>query len=89
MRLLYGSEHELVRPLSVASVLTLIIDVLVSLALTLRLGDTTTPVTLVTSLVTSVLLTLWNSLVAPVGDMPLLLLGSVIVVSARHRDLCC
>jgi hypothetical protein len=73
----------------VASVLTLIIDVLVSLALALRLGDTTTPVTLVTSLVTSVLLTLWNSLVAPVGDMPLLLLGSVIVVPARHWDLSC
>jgi len=60
--------------LAVASVLPLIVNVFVGLTLALRPRDTTTSVALVTALVASVLLTLGNSFVAVVWNMPLLLL---------------
>ncbi len=72
-----------------AAVLPAIVDILIGLALSLRSRDTTTTVALVPTLVTRVLLALRNSFVAPVGDMPLLLLATIVVVSARHGDLLC
>ncbi len=75
--------------LSVASVLPAIVYILVGLTLSLRAGDTTTTVALMATLVTSILLALRNSLIASVRDMPLLLLASVVVISARHRVFSC
>jgi hypothetical protein len=72
-----------------APILSAIVHILVGLTLSLRPGDTTTTVALVTTLVTSVLFLLRNSLIASVTDMPLLLLATVVVIPARHWVFSC
>ncbi|HEY8383418.1 MAG TPA: hypothetical protein VIL09_14825 [Microvirga sp.] len=57
-----------------AAVLPTIVDILVGLALSLRFRNAPATVAFVTTLVTSILFAFGNSLVAPVGHVPLLLL---------------
>jgi hypothetical protein len=80
-----------------APVLLAVVYSLVRLALTLRLGNATTAIAMMRMLAGILAVAFWNSFVASVGYVPLLLLAAVVMVpsghgspfcSMRHRQVC-
>jgi lysylphosphatidylglycerol synthetase-like protein (DUF2156 family) len=74
------------RPLTVTAILVVVVNVLVCLALALRLGNAAS-VAFVATLVASILVSLLNSLVIPVRNVALLLFAAVVMVSRGHQRL--
>ena len=78
----------MVRPLecslAVTAVLLAVVYSLVRLALALRFGNATTAIAMMRMLAGILAVAFWNSYVASVGYVPLLLLAAVIVVSSSH-----
>jgi hypothetical protein len=68
----------------VAAILVVVVNVLVRLPLTLRLGNATATVAMMRMVARILAVTFRNSFVASIGHVPLLLLAAVVVVTAGH-----